>query len=256
MNLDLEADVGALVTAFLGRTAVLAVVGTLLVLLVAGWRPTRQGVATFPRRALLAPVVVAVVIGGGRFRLGQLGTSTLVVLALAVVLVAGLSPAAGSLRDTRVTAPLLLVTALGLFACLPETTGAIALTSGVAVVVALRPTAVASRLTLFLVPLGVAAIVAADGVRPGQVVGGVATLGLLAVLPLVARIPDVDAHLTDRLRTPIGLAVAVATHVLVVVAVARGPGIRTAIDPGGYAVPVAVVLLGLAVLGHLRPRTS
>lgn len=250
MTVDLGADVGALVGALVGSDALLGVVVTVLVLLVADWRPRRA----LPRHALAVPMLVAVTTTGLGLRVGALSGAVLVVTAVVVVSAALLAGTAPQLRRPSLMVPLMTVTAAGLFAGLPETGGSITLLAGMLTLLLLDVTG-ARRLapsgsSLAGVVVGVGLLAAADGIRPGQIVGGVGCIGVIAVIALFVRLPWLGEVISTALADGVGRAIAVTGQVGVVVVVSRGPGIRPALEVVGYLAPLAIALVTITALAH------
>jgi hypothetical protein len=133
---------------------------------------------------------------------------------LAVVTIGALVAPVHDRRTPRAVPPLLLISALGIWACVPDTEAPKVLLGAVvaASVIALEPR-LRAAIGLPAV-VGVVAWVAAFGGvgRPGSIVGGVACLGVL-LLPVPERRPG-----------RVGIVVLVATQIALVVYEARVAG--------------------------------
>jgi len=221
-----------------------------------------------------APLVVALVLlglgewfasdtgsSGARFAFGVPGALVLAAslphgfgfdLRVAVVVAAAvLGPFAvvGARRDPRLVAVLFAIAGVGIYACVPDTEHAKALLGAL---LAAALVAVDRRLPA---TLGVGALtglvvwtVAFDGHgRPGSVVGGLACLGVIVLLPL--------AGWGWRGRGPAGVAIGV--QVVVVAYESRVAGFeQTAAMAGLLALPVLVLAWGVLAFVVRQRRAS
>jgi hypothetical protein len=214
------------------------------------------GLADLLQSVLLRSVVV--VPGAAFVALALTGVPRWVkVLAFVVIAVGAPLVAATDRRAPRPTPPLVLVTVLGVYACVPDTefarilVGAFLAAALLAFDPELRAVGAGSCAAVGLVAWDACQ---EGAVRPGAVVGGVACLGVLVLVPVFGR--------KLRLADPWSLlawAVA-AIHVVLVLWCARVAGLRdsalvaTAVVVPGYVVASAALILARRV--HTRPRSG
>jgi hypothetical protein len=213
-----------------------------LALLALGDWISRRRRSWLVRTVVLVPGAVAVGVAlpdGFGFRLGAaVALATLIAAPLVVV---------SARRDPRLVAVLFAVSAVGLYACVPDTEHARTLMGGL-----LAAGLLAADPELAMTP-GVSALTglfvwtAAFGGhgRTGSVVGGIACLGVLVLAPL--------AGWSRRRRAP--RSVLLLTHVSYVAYVARVAGFRqTAWAAAALAVPATLAAWAVLVVTTRRDR--
>ena len=156
--------------------------------------------------------------------------------------------------ETGLPIPLFGIAALGVFLTVPDTEGAMVLL-GVAGIAGFlgwpRPVATLGAAGSYAV-VGLYMLVAAGGAigRPASIIGSVAVLGLLLIVPITIRLRNAGwDHDLDRVDAIVPL---VAQLVLVVL-IARTAG-RVAWTPGAAALTIGLLAAATTII--LLPRTS
>ncbi|MDX1620313.1 MAG: hypothetical protein R3320_04945 [Nitriliruptorales bacterium] len=191
------------------------------------WGGRGRGTRELPGTVAVLGTVIAFPSGGS---LLAPWTLWLVIAAVSVACVVGVLGRTGRLVAGRLGLPLLIVSIGGLYGTLPDTGHALAILGAVVLAQTLAwplgPGAVGRPALAFLV-LVAGWTVLADGVRPAAFVGGIACLGLLAVLPALApRRADALGRLRVWVESPPGVAAAVAVHTAYVLVASRGAGLE------------------------------
>ncbi len=217
----------------------------------AGWYATRRARLPLAGLWLIAAAVLA-------SRLPLHGVVAEVSVAALVAVGAPLAAWADHMSgDGTVTLLALLVTAAGMWVCLPDTEAARAVLGVLAVGLlgwwpGRRHPMGASGVLAVVVGLGWVIAYGARG-RPAAAVGAAACIGALALGPAVASL------MTRKGRTPAPLLVSAPVHVAVVIAASRWAGLMTRPGPAALAV-LAVLAVGAAVLmvgsGSSSPASS
>ena len=221
-------------------------VWALAVLAAAGWVAAR--VSSNVRGAAVAGAALAVPGGVVLAQAVDESASTWMraVTVVAVVLAAPLAFACVQ-RASRLAPFLVLVTAIGILVCVPETGPvhcvigalAVAVVYGVFVVVGEPPAAVYP-----LVGLLVWAAVSGGASRPGSVVGGIACFGVLAMPPLVGR---------SRPWLLVAVDVALVAFVARVAGFEDSALVALALVLAAFAVAVLALALALALTARRSP---
>jgi hypothetical protein len=153
-------------------------------------------------------------------------------------------------RAPRLIPVLLLLSTIGIYVCVPDTEVPLVLLGAALPValLALNRRARSSASTGAFVALMVAGAVVGGVGRPGAVVGGLACVGVLVLVPLAGW----------RARTPADIVVLIVTHGLLVLWVARVAGFRdSAVAAALLCVPAfAIAWSVLFATTRLRARSA
>ena len=179
---------------------------------------------------------------------------SVVAIILAAPLVASFD---GRYRETGLSIPLFGIAALGVFLTVPDTEGAMVLL-GVAGIAGFlgwpRPVATLGPAGSYAV-VGLYMFVAAGGAlgRPASIIGSVAVLGLLLIIPITIRLRSIGwAHELDRVDATVPLL----AQLVLVVLISRTAG-RIVGVPGAAALTVGVLTAVTMIILFLPwPRPS